>query len=116
MVATVGAGAAIWALGLACCFSLGIVDTLDNITTMYLLPIGGLGIAVLAGWFMKAEDQLAGFQGVPGGRIVGIGWLWTIRLVTPVLVAAVIAYKVGLIPSSAAPEPEGELPVQEHEE
>jgi len=96
-LAALGAGIAIWALGIWPALSTEALDLLDNITTKYMLPLGGLGIAIAAGWLVGKEDREAGFLSLgESGKPLAAAWTVLIRFVTPALVALVIAYKIGL--------------------
>ncbi len=96
-LAALGAGISIWLLGIWPALSTDALDLLDNITTKYMLPLGGLGIAIAAGWLVSKDEREAGFLslGEPG-KALAAGWTVLIRFVTPALVALVIAYKIGL--------------------
>ena len=91
-------GCAIWAVGLMSATDGKVLDFLDQITTNYMLPIGGLLIAIAAGWFVSKKDRDSGFLslGNVGGKLA-TGWTFIIRYITPVLVAIVILAKVGLL-------------------
>ena len=92
------AGLAIWGLGIWPALSPDALDLLDGITTKYMLPLGGLGIAIAAGWLVSKTDREAGFLSLPQfGDTLARGWTFIIRFVTPVLVAAVILNKMGLL-------------------
>ncbi len=110
--ATLGMGFAIWLLGLASAFGLNmpgflpealgggqaVLDTLDNLTTKYLLPLGGLLIAVAAGWMLSKQDRESGFSALPGnGGLLVSSWTFLIRFVTPVLILLVILKGIGII-------------------
>ncbi|MCO4769346.1 MAG: sodium-dependent transporter [Deltaproteobacteria bacterium] len=97
-MAALGAGFAIWGLGIWPARSTSALDLLDNITTKYMLPLGGLGIAIAAGWLLTKEDREAGFRALgPIGDVLAKGWTVIIRFVTPVLVALVILNKLGVL-------------------
>jgi len=91
-------GGAIWLLGIGCASKASLFDDLDNLTTRYLLPLGGLLIAITAGWILKRDDRFAGFDAI-GERAATLarGWLVVIRFVTPVLLAIVFLWKLGVI-------------------
>lgn len=96
--AALGAGVAIWALGLWPALSADALDLLDNLTTKYMLPLGGLGIAIAAGWLLTREDREAGFLSMGEiGPMLAKGWTLIIRFVTPVLVALVILKGIGVL-------------------
>ncbi len=95
--AAIGIGILIWALGLPSAYSGEFLDFMDNLTTRYMLPIGGFLIALSAGWLLTKEDREAGFTALPGGGAsLAKGWTFTIRFVTPVLVLLVILNGLGL--------------------
>lgn len=69
-LAATGLGILIWAIGVAVLlsfnlwqdvkiiFGLGIFDTLDKLTSTIMLPLGGLLMAIFAGYFMKKQFSL----------------------------------------------------------
>ncbi len=95
--AAIGIGLLVWALGLPSAFSGEFLDFMDNLTTRYMLPTGGLLIALAAGWLLTTEDREAGFAALPGGgAALAATWTFTIRFVTPVLVLLVILHGLGV--------------------
>ncbi|MDG2306208.1 MAG: sodium-dependent transporter [Candidatus Binatia bacterium] len=95
--ASIGFGLLIWGLGLPSAFSGEFLDFMDNLTTRYMLPVGGLLIALSAGWLLTKEDREAGFRALPGGApALASAWTFTIRFVTPVLVLLVILNGIGV--------------------
>ena len=99
-------GFAIWLLGIAVVlsfndwqhvkivFGLNIFETLDKLTSTILLPLGGLLMAIFAGYFMKkdhVQDELnldnRGFK----------LWRITNNYIAPVAIVAVFLYLFGLI-------------------
>ena len=95
-IAAVVMGVAIYLLGVASVFDMDFLDLLDNLTTKYTLPLGGLFISVYAGWLLSRRHQTSGF-GEDGavGPLFTV-WLWALRTITPILVVAVIVYKLEL--------------------
>ena len=108
-VSTLGAGLVCWALGIASILSLNlwadfaplgfvpmlegktIFDLLDFFTANILLPLGGLLVAIFAGWVMSrqaVEKELALSKGAFSL------WYATLRFITPVAVAAVFIYNL----------------------
>ncbi|WP_152765426.1 sodium-dependent transporter [Alkalilimnicola sp. S0819] len=100
----------IWALGLCSVFSLNLLadfyplgfiepledktlfDLFDGLSSNIMLPLGGLLIALFAGWRMhqaSSRDELAMGRGY---RV----WRFIVRYVSPVLIALVLAYGLGL--------------------
>lgn len=108
-VSTVGAGIACWALGIVSILSLNvwsdvtpldmfamfegktIFDLLDFLTASILLPLGGLLVAVFAGWFMSRQALESELATSPGAFKL---WYNTLRYFTPVAVAAVFVYNL----------------------
>ncbi len=88
----------IWLLGLASVlsfnhwahirpFGLSIMDAIELLANDFLLPLGGLLTAILAGWFASSKlvrDQL------DVSDVVFAVWLWLIRVVSPLLVVIVL--------------------------
>lgn len=101
--ATMLGGVTIWMLGIPCLLSLnvwsditifgrGFLDLFDFITANVLLPLGGLLIAVFAGWVLARSSSVEelGMGGSLGYRI----WQVLIRYVAPLAVAVVFVQKV----------------------
>ncbi len=103
--ASVLAGTAVWLLGIACLLSLnewsgftifdmGILDLFDYVTANILLPLGGVLIAVFAGWVLSrsaSADELR-----LGNALLYRVWLVLIRFVAPLAVILVFAHAIGL--------------------
>ena len=70
-------------------------DTMDLLTSNWMLPLGGLFIAIYAGWIMPARIRQAELCDLNGG-IAGT-WLFLVRFIAPILVVIVLLDKVGLI-------------------
>jgi NSS family neurotransmitter:Na+ symporter len=101
------AGFTVWILGIACLLSLnvwsgftvfgkGILDLFDYVTANVLLPLGGVAIAVFAGWIMSrdsSEDEL----GMGPNSVLYRGWRLLIRFVAPAAVIFVFFNAIGLI-------------------
>lgn len=80
--------------GVTLFFDLGIFDTLDKLTTVIMLPVGGLMMAIFAGWIMRpqhVQDEL-------GLKAVAYAvWLFIIRYISPVAIVAILVSLLGLI-------------------
>ena len=70
-------------------------DTMDYLASNWMLPLGGLFIALYAGWVMPRKYQEAEFEGA--GAVVFPVWLFLVRLVAPLLVVLVLLQKAGFI-------------------
>jgi SNF family Na+-dependent transporter len=121
----------IWALGAACAMGVtvawasssgepvSLLALLDDLVSRYMLPIGGLLIAIAAGWLVLPEDGLSGFRHLPkAGPALGAIWTVLIRYVTPVMVTVVLLWQAGAFegmlngePPPAAPEDESSKPL-----
>jgi len=94
-------------LGIACLLSLnvwsdftvfgkGILDLFDYVTANLLLPLGGVAIAVFAGWVISrhsSEDELR----MGADSVLYRQWRLLIRYVAPAGVAFVFLHAIGLI-------------------
>ncbi len=106
--ASVWAGIATWLLGVGTVLSFNIFsgeryqlfgktlfDLLDYLTANIMLPLGGLFIALFAGWQMRrrsSADELGMGDGA-GFRL----WFFVIRYITPFAVAVVFLNAIGVI-------------------
>lgn len=104
--ATILSGGIIWLLGLLTLFSFNIgqewtlfgktaFGLLDYLTANIMLPLGGLLIAIFAGWMMKpasTADELA-----MGSKVFHYCWLILIRFVSPLAILIVFANLTGLL-------------------
>ena len=101
--ATVGAGVAVWLLGIASAlafnlwsgftvFGNNIFDALDFITANVMLPVGGLMIALFAGWVMSRSSVQ---EELEMGNTMGFRlWRLVLRYVAPVGVLIVFVYNL----------------------
>jgi NSS family neurotransmitter:Na+ symporter len=101
------AGVTVWLLGIACLLSLnawsgftifgkGILDLFDYLTANVLLPLGGIFIAIFAGWILD-EQVSRGELGADHSRLLYAVWRWLIRWFAPVCVILVFLNAIGLI-------------------
>lgn len=72
----------------------GIFDTLDKLTSTILLPIGGLMMAIFAGWVMRTHhvQEELGLK----NRFYTI-WRFIIRYISPIAIIAIFLFLIGLI-------------------
>lgn len=71
-----------------------IFDLLDGLTANVMLPLGGLGIAVFAGWMMKRHAMIEEI-GLGDSTLFRIWW-WLVRTLTPAAVALILLNSVGV--------------------
>jgi NSS family neurotransmitter:Na+ symporter len=91
-------GLVIWFIGLFSAWRGNVFDFMDDLTTRYMLPIGGLCIAIFAGWVMHRVDRESGLVTLGNlGRSLVPVWTITIRFITPALVLIVLLSKMGVI-------------------
>jgi len=105
LYASVFIGIATWALGLGSMlsfnlwsgytlFGLSFFDFLDRLTANIMLPLGGLFIAIFAGWLMRtssSKDELR------LGKISYNVWLVLVRFVAPVAVLLIFLRAIDVI-------------------
>lgn len=94
--AALGIGGAIFALGVPSALHGGFFDTMDGLATNVLLPLGGLGIALYAGWVLDRAKLDHGLGEGVSAQFVTV-WLGMIKYVTPLLVLAVFLHKLRII-------------------
>jgi NSS family neurotransmitter:Na+ symporter len=101
------AGMTVWLLGIACLLSLnewsgftvfgkGILDLFDYLTANVLLPLGGIFIAIFAGWILDEQVSRDELGAGNARRLYGV-WRWLIRWFAPVCVILVFLNAIGLI-------------------
>ncbi len=95
-----------WLLGLASVFSFNLwseveivgkspMDAIDYVATQIMLPVGGLLIALFAGWVLSSKitrEELG--ENMPGWAFSA--WLWITRVVTPALILVVLGGILGI--------------------
>ncbi|RMF82735.1 MAG: sodium-dependent transporter [Nitrospirae bacterium] len=70
-----------------------IFDSFDTLATNYMLPLGGLGVALVAGWRLPRQAAAEEFR---HPRFFDY-WHATIRYVAPLAVVAILLFKMGLL-------------------
>ncbi len=76
-------------------FDINFFDTLDYLASNWLLPLGGLFIAIYAGWAMPKKMRNAELEGT--ASILIMGWLVLIKFVAPIMIILVLAEKVKIL-------------------
>lgn len=72
-----------------------ILDVLDFLMVNLALPIGGMVIALFVGWTWQRNSVLTDTDFAEG--VLGIAWLWLLRVVAPVMVLFVLLHNLGLV-------------------
>ena len=67
---------------------MNIFDLLDYLTANLMMPIGGMLIAIFAGWFMR-DSTLADELWINTSRLFRT-WQFLIRTVTPLVIAGIL--------------------------
>jgi len=70
-------------------------DTMDVLSSNWMLPLGGLLIAIYAGWVMPARVRNAELSDLSGP--LATTWLVLVRYFAPVLVGIVLLDKIGVL-------------------
>ncbi len=81
--------------GWAASYGTDFFTVMDYLASNWMLPMGGLFIAIYAGWVMPRRFRDVELEGISSGVVMG--WLFLIRFLAPVMVILVLAQKVGLI-------------------
>jgi NSS family neurotransmitter:Na+ symporter len=105
-VSATGLGFAVWLLGITVLlsfndwqhvkiiFGLNIFETLDKLTSTILLPLGGLLMAIFAGYFMKKDHVQEELNLDNQGFKL---WVITNNYISPIAIIAVFLYLFGLV-------------------
>lgn len=104
--ACIGIGIIIWLLGVAVAlsfnewshiqllFKLNIFETLDKLTSTILLPLGGLMMAIFAGYVMKKDHVQEELDLHAHGFKI---WRYANNIISPIAIIAVFLYLFGLV-------------------
>lgn len=102
--AAIGMAMLCWALGLLSVFGFNhlshiqplgqptILDAINLVANDLMLPLGGLLIAIFAGWVISTDRLRQQLHGIPDWLFTT--WRWLVRLVAPVLVLLVLGAKL----------------------
>jgi NSS family neurotransmitter:Na+ symporter len=80
---------------------LKLFELVDYLVSNIMLPAGGFLLAIFATWIVDRR-MTASELGWQDNALAYRLWLWTCRLVTPLLIALVFADAIGLLEFSAA--------------
>jgi NSS family neurotransmitter:Na+ symporter len=73
----------------------GLFDMMDILTANFMLPLGGLAMAIFAGWFMSKESTMDEL-GIGDSTLFRI-WHFLVRFITPLAVVIVFLQLIGVI-------------------
>ncbi len=89
-------GTAIYLLGLPSVLVSGFLEDVDALANNWMLPFGGLCIALFTGWVLTSEEARGGYAGalrrVPGFAL----WRLCVRFIAPVAVGVILLQNIGL--------------------
>jgi NSS family neurotransmitter:Na+ symporter len=74
-----------------------IFDSLDFLATNYMLPIGGLLIAIFAGWILTHGEKEAEIKRVEAAFHFYDIWHFLVKYVTPVAVLIILLQRTGIL-------------------
>ncbi|MBN9655206.1 sodium-dependent transporter [Halobacillus sp. GSS1] len=74
---------------------LNILDSMDYIASNILLPLGGLSMALLVGWYFKKSEALEATDMKNG--MLGNVWFTIIKFVAPIMIIVIFLNQIGVI-------------------
>ena len=70
---------------------MNIFDAVDFFANNILLPLGGLMMCIVIGWFWKPENAVAEIESTPGYKFkLAVVWSWIIKILAPILLVFVL--------------------------
>jgi NSS family neurotransmitter:Na+ symporter len=86
-------------------FGKNFFDTVDSLATGWILPLGGLFIAIFVGWVLPDEDRVEEFQGSRLARLYPV-WIFALRYIVPGAIFLLWLFSVEILPKAwLVPEP-----------
>lgn len=76
-------------------YQMSFFDAMDYLSSNWMLPLGGLFIAIYAGWVMPKKARDAELEGLSSPVVAT--WLVLVRFIAPALVILVLCQKVGIL-------------------
>jgi len=73
----------------------GILDAVDEMVSNFLLPMGGILIAVFVGWHVNRTHALHDAN-LTNTRL-GSLWIWLMRYLVPITITAILLQSIGVI-------------------
>lgn len=89
-------GGVIFALGIPSALEGRVFDFINTATSDYMLPAGGLLIAVFAGWSLTHQERQAEIPASDLRRVLYLGWVFLLRFVAPIAVTIILLQSIGL--------------------
>ncbi|ASF40941.1 sodium-dependent transporter [Halobacillus halophilus] len=72
-----------------------ILDSMDYIASNILLPLGGLSMALLVGWYFKKSEALESAD--LSSSSIGGFWYFIVKWMAPILIVLIFLNKIGII-------------------
>jgi neurotransmitter:Na+ symporter, NSS family len=72
-------------------------DTLNDLVSIWLLPIGGLMIAIYTGWFLDKEISRDEFQAGTKYKWLWRPWFFFMRWISPIAIFLIILQQAGIV-------------------
>lgn len=72
-------------------------ETVDSLVSIWLLPVGGLLIAIFVGWFLDKEISREEFSSGTTYKWLWRPWLFFMRWVAPIAIVCIILQQSGII-------------------
>jgi NSS family neurotransmitter:Na+ symporter len=91
------AGVVIFLLGVPSATVGGFLDRVDGLATNWLLPIGGVLIAIFAGWMIPPAKARSAFAGEGSDGRGFAAWHFCLRFIAPVAVMIILLKKLGVL-------------------
>jgi NSS family neurotransmitter:Na+ symporter len=85
-----GLGGAIFLCGIPSALGEWFLGVMDTLATNYLLPLGGLLIALFTGWALSTKERHGEFMSGEIRQVFYTGWVLLLRFITPVAVALIL--------------------------
>ncbi len=89
-------GGVIFIVGIPSALNGGFFGFMDMLTTNYLLPVGGLLVALFAGWSLTPQERRAEVPASDLSSSLYHGWVFLIRYVAPIAVAIILLQSIGV--------------------
>lgn len=97
----VSLGFGIWS-GITPIGDLNILDSMDYVASNILLPLGGLSMALLVGWYYRKADALESTD-LTGSSIGGL-WYIIVKFIAPIIIILIFLYQIGIIQFETTPD------------
>lgn len=77
-------------------FRMSFMDTVNELSSVWVIPFAGLVTAIFLGWVMKKEVLEEEFSQESGGKDLFPVWFFSIRYLVPIIIILIILEKSGM--------------------